>query len=84
MLSTTDDHASIDKSVGANRICSSGDGACPLAKPLLVADVDDDRRLGTKIEWAQSPDDASLLAQQQGKLLLLLQVSGNFAREEFT
>jgi len=43
-----------------------------------------DRRFGTQVDWVADVDQAAMTAQQQGKLVLLLQVSGNFAREEFT
>lgn len=42
------------------------------------------RGLGTAIHWEKTPDIAGQLAKEQGKLVFLLQVSGNFAREEFT
>ena len=42
------------------------------------------RTLGTALEWAETPDQALQLAREQGKLVFLIQVSGNFAREEFT
>ena len=42
------------------------------------------RTLGTSLEWAERPDRALQLAREQGKLVFLIQVSGNFAREEFT
>ncbi|HVW35848.1 MAG TPA: hypothetical protein VHB99_01045, partial [Pirellulales bacterium] len=43
-----------------------------------------DRKLGTAITWAQSPDAAWREARDEGKLVFLIQVSGNFARQEFT
>jgi hypothetical protein len=43
-----------------------------------------DRKLGTTITWMQSPDAASRAATDEGKLVFLIQVSGNFARQEFT
>ena len=42
------------------------------------------RSLGTALEWTSSPEAAFQLAKQAGKLVFLIQVSGNFAREEFT
>jgi hypothetical protein len=41
-------------------------------------------KLGTAIDWMQSPDDASKAAADQDKLVFMIQVSGNFARQEFT
>ena len=41
-------------------------------------------RYGTAFTWAESPKQARELAQQQNKLVFLIQVSGNFAKEEFT
>jgi hypothetical protein len=43
-----------------------------------------DRKLGTAITWAESPDAAWHEARDEGKLVFLIQVSGNFARQEFT
>lgn len=43
-----------------------------------------DRTLGTTVHWMESPDSASRAAADQGKLVFMIQVSGNFAREEFT
>ncbi len=43
-----------------------------------------DRKLGTSLVWAETADEASDLAQQQNKLVYLIQVSGNFEIEEFT
>ena len=43
-----------------------------------------DRKLGTEITWAESPDAAWREAREEGKLVFLIQVSGNFARQEFT
>jgi hypothetical protein len=43
-----------------------------------------DNKLGTSIEWIANVEDAARLAKEQDKLVFLIQVSGNFAREEFT
>ena len=43
-----------------------------------------DSKLGTAITWAPSPDAAWRAAVDQGKLVFMIQVSGNFARPEFT
>ena len=40
--------------------------------------------LGTGIHWIADPKKAAKLAKDQGKLVFLIQVSGNFAKEEFT
>ncbi len=40
--------------------------------------------LGTALHWVSNANEAARLAKQQGKLVFLIQVSGNFAREEFT
>ncbi|HVC93319.1 MAG TPA: hypothetical protein VND64_06485 [Pirellulales bacterium] len=40
--------------------------------------------LGTTVHWMPTPDDAGKLAEKEHKLLFLIQVSGNFAREGFT
>jgi hypothetical protein len=41
-------------------------------------------KYGTAIEFAASPTEAAKLARQQGKLVFVMHVSGNFARPEFT
>ena len=41
-------------------------------------------KLGTAIAWYDDAEVASRMAKEQGKLVFLIQVSGNFAREEFT
>ena len=41
-------------------------------------------KLGTTINWYQDKAEAARLAREQGKLLFVMQVSGNFAEEEFT
>jgi len=40
--------------------------------------------LGTMITWFEDTKDAAKLAREQDKLVFLIQVSGNFAKEEFT
>ena len=42
------------------------------------------RKFGTAIEWAEDAEQAGQLAKEHDKLVFLIQVSGNFAREEFT
>ena len=60
--------------------CSSG--ACTTADGDQQPDPD--RKLGTAITWMDSPDAASRAAVEEGKLVFMIQVSGNFARQEFT
>lgn len=40
--------------------------------------------LGTAVHWVATPDEAGKLAEKERKLVFLIQVSGNFARQEFT
>lgn len=51
-----------------------------------AADVasEGDRKLGTAINWMPSPDAAWRAAVDEEKLVFMIQVSGNFARQEFT
>ena len=49
-----------------------------------VAEVCTGEKLGTTIAWYDDSQLAARLAREQGKLVFLIQVSGNFAREEFT
>jgi hypothetical protein len=39
---------------------------------------------GTALTWASSPPEAGKLAKTQNKLVFVMHISGNFAREEFT
>jgi hypothetical protein len=41
-------------------------------------------KLGTTVTWYKDTRIAAQLARDQGKLLYVIQVSGNFALEEFT
>jgi hypothetical protein len=52
--------------------------ACP-AVPLVEF-----RMLDTAVRWAESVDQAAMLAHGQGKLLFVLHVSGNFENPGFT
>lgn len=39
---------------------------------------------GTAINWVASPKEAAELARKESKLLMVMQLSGNFAKEAFT
>ena len=43
-----------------------------------------ERTLDTQLNWAETVDQASRLAEQQGKLVFLIHVSGNFEIPEYT
>lgn len=43
-----------------------------------------DRSLHTALIWSKSPDEASVLARREGKLVFLIHVSGNFEDPGFT
>ncbi|HVX13041.1 MAG TPA: hypothetical protein VHC22_17790 [Pirellulales bacterium] len=43
-----------------------------------------DPKLGTAVTWMPSPDEAWRAAGKEKKLVFEIQVSGNFARQEFT
>lgn len=45
---------------------------------------DIDPKLGTAITWMPTPDAAWRAAKEDDKLVFMIQVSGNFARQEFT
>ena len=49
-----------------------------------AAEVCTGEKLGTTITWYDEPQVAARLAKEQGKLVFVIQISGNFAREEFT
>jgi hypothetical protein len=54
--------------------------ACNLAKPVCAVD----RSLNTALSWARSPTEAAARARAAGKLVFLMQVSGNFEDPGFT
>ena len=56
------------------------DGTCPAGD----APRDNSTRYGTVVDWQKDARTAAKLAGQQDKLVFLMQVSGNFARQEFT
>ena len=61
------------------------DGQAILAEPTCSPGTcAQTRKFGTAIEWAESVEQAAQLAKEQDKLVFLIQVSGNFAREGFT
>jgi hypothetical protein len=42
------------------------------------------QRYDTLVDWFATPDEAIRAAAHENKLVFLMQISGNFAREEFT
>ena len=46
--------------------------------------VDGCSNFGTAINWVTSPQKAAELARKESKLLMIMQLSGNFAKEAFT
>ena len=61
------------------------DGQTTCAERQCTSDAPSpSQRFGTAIEWAASVEQAARLAGEQDKLVFLIQVSGNFAREGFT
>lgn len=62
-------------------VCTK-DGCSPTASGDKGGETDP--KLGTAITWMKSPDDAWRAAKDDKKLVFLIQVSGNFARQEFT
>lgn len=62
--------------------CAPGVAAEPL--PAAVCQAGDAGRHGTEVDWVATPEEAAKRAAVEGKLLMLMQISGNFAREEFT
>ncbi len=68
-------------SANETAVCTTG--SCPTG---IGADQpsDVDPKLGTAITWMPTPDAASRAARDDDKLVFMIQVSGNFARQEFT
>lgn len=70
-------------SPSAAAICTDGTCAKPGPGPADLASVDD-HRYGTALEWVDTPDIAAKEAARDKKLVFLIQISGNFTRQEFT
>jgi hypothetical protein len=59
-------------------------GSSAFPRPCAAGVCARDRSLGTKLVWAQSPEEAAKQAEASGKLVLVLHVSGNFENPGFT
>lgn len=64
-------------------VCTDGACAKPDVGPADFASVDD-HRYGTALQWVDTPDIAAKQAARDKKLVFLIQISGNFTRQEFT
>lgn len=62
--------------------CAASVGA--ETKPVAACQIGEAGRHDTQVNWVASLEQASKQAKADGKLVFLMQVSGNFAREEFT
>lgn len=62
--------------------CESGSCLRPLGGTSLAAA--DDHKYGTAVTWVDSPREAGKLAAEQQKLVFVIQLSGDFTRDEFT
>jgi hypothetical protein len=60
----------------SNAACDTG--TCPAPVRHL------DRKLNTALIWSSTPEEAAARAEQEGKLVFLIHVSGNFAQPGFT
>jgi hypothetical protein len=71
----------------ANGLEAAAD-ACSVARsdvsPICEAPLGEFRELGTLVRWADSVEQAAVTAQNQGKLLFVMHVSGNFELPGFT
>ncbi len=67
------------KAVGEN--CSAARRRSGARSPRVCSK---DRSLGTAMTWASSPSEAFDQAKAEGKLVMLLHVSGNFEDSGFT
>lgn len=64
-------------------ICTDGTCAKPGPGPADLPSLED-HRYGTALEWVDTPDIAAKEAARDKKLVFLIQISGNFTRQEFT
>ncbi|HEV3343289.1 MAG TPA: hypothetical protein VG125_23155 [Pirellulales bacterium] len=68
---------------GTSTAATCATGTCsPVADAAPPAEVDN--KLGTAVTWMPTPDAAARAAAGEDKLVFMIQVSGNFARQEFT
>ena len=82
-------HASAPPAVSTSAPTPTADGLCqnPAGGPADLAAADPlipDHHYGTALEWLDTPQAAGKEAAQQKKLVFLIQISGNFTRQEFT
>jgi hypothetical protein len=83
---TTVQFVSAAMPAGANATTPTVANDVPLPMlPVCDAEVcKPQRKLDTALVWAESINEAAALANEQGKLVFLIHVSGNFEIEEFT
>ncbi len=82
-------HASASPAASTNAPATCAEGSCqkPIAGLTELATADpltSDHRYGTALDWLDTPQAAGKQADQQKKLVFLIQISGNFTRQEFT
>lgn len=82
LLCAPKDAAAAPKLASAQEGCESGTCARPLGG--LSPPNADDHKYGTTITWVKSPREAGKLAEAQHKLAFVIQLSGDFTRDEFT
>ncbi len=61
--------------------CDSGTCARPTGLSLATTG---DHKYGTALTWVDTPRDAGKLAAEQNKLVFVIQISGDFTRDDFT
>ena len=71
----------VDAATSTGATCLTGTSS-PGAEATQPTDAD--RKLGTAVTWMPTPDAAARAAVDENKLVFMIQVSGNFARQEFT
>lgn len=79
---TSDRPAATTKPATDAGSCESGTCARPQSGLSLAAA--DDHKYGTTVTWVDSPREAGKLAAEQHKLAFVIQLSGDFTRDEFT
>ena len=92
--SSTDASASALPSGPGNEACAGGTCAAPATPLAVLTNSASDSAagtcsaglptLGTTVRWMATPDEAGKRAEKERKLVFLIQVSGNFARQGFT
>lgn len=69
---------------GVSGLAFGGEEVAVEAPQPAVCPAEGPGKYGTQVTWAANREQAFEQATEHGKIVFLMQISGNFAREEFT